>query len=133
MGTIILGDSMDQDFYNGIIEGIEPNTFYTALKSYIVDRGKFNRDVKRYCDEMCEIASEDRYMPYIAKLKLLLKEGLPSNKLQASFSKNLSTMDGEKLNYIMKAISRTTAYQKKLKAKQNFMNNGKQYQYIKDN
>lgn len=133
MGTIILGDSMDQDFYNGIIEGIEPNTFYTALKSYIVDRGKFNRDVKRYCDEMCEIASEDRYMPYIAKLKLLLKDGLPPKKLQASFSKKLGTMDGEELNYIMKAISRTTAYQKKLKAKQNFMNNGKQYQYIKDN
>lgn len=132
MGTIMLGDNMDLDFHEGLTTGIAADTFCTVTKRYVVDRNEFNWMAKRYYDEMCEFISDNKYMPFIAKLKLLLQNGITGEQLQSRLNKSINTMDKERLNYIFKAISRTTAYQKKLAAKQNnSFTNGNQY--IKNN
>lgn len=123
---------MDSNFYEGLTKGIDANTFCMATKRYVVDKNEFNWWAKRYYDEMCEFISDNKYTPFTSKLKLLLQNGVTGEQLQNRLNKSVNTMDRERLDFIVKAISKTTAYQKKLAAKQNnSFTNGNQY--IKDN
>ena len=132
MGTRKLGDSMSEDIREIIANGVDSNVV-CSLASQNLNKDYFPKQAADYFELLCDISSGNSYTPFIDKLRVLFQNGLAPEQIQTYLNSNINIMSAERINFVMKSLACTTAYQKKLQAKENDKyTTGKQYQYLKD-